>query len=263
MTNFMIQYKFPDEISKKFKLETTNDINYPYLIPFEILFNEGKPVGKINYLVLQFEDKFYALGTLNYSRRGRYIFFTGLSDTKVYNSKYKISGEILHLTCEWDLKSFHIKIKDNSKIIPKYPITKINEGHYYWFSLSIKYPEYLKLLKNFEYEFSTPDNDTQRRINEFLKGSENMVHKILTLPEKGTLDNDEFINFNFYISHMDYFDRRNIKIICPFGQPPKNFESKGKIYEVDLKDTDYKIIINVSKIRYRKNLGNDKARIFH
>ncbi len=38
MTDLMIKYTLPEEIKKKCKVGFTNDINYPFLKPFEILF---------------------------------------------------------------------------------------------------------------------------------------------------------------------------------------------------------------------------------
>jgi hypothetical protein len=40
-------------LKKECNIGITNDINYPFLKPFEILFNEGKPAGKINFQVLK------------------------------------------------------------------------------------------------------------------------------------------------------------------------------------------------------------------
>ena len=262
MTDLMIKYTFPKELKKRCKVGFTNDINYPFLKPFEILFNEGKPVGKINFQVLKIGNECFALGSLNYSKRNRFIFFPGLTDTKVYDNQYKISGDLEHITCEWNLSSFHIKLKDSKERIPDYPVTKIQEGHYYWFTVSIQTPEYLQELKDFEFQFSAPDTDQERRISEFLASIEEIENKVITLPGKN-LNPDEFLNFNFYISLMDSFDDKNIKVLCPFGEPTEDFKINAKIYEIDLKDTEYKIVICVSRQRIRSNLGMDKARICH
>ncbi|MHA1439479.1 MAG: hypothetical protein ACTSPD_18065 [Promethearchaeota archaeon] len=262
MSDLMIRYKLPEEIKKNFKVGFTKDIEYPFLKPFEILFNEGKPVGRINYQILQIGDDCYAFGALNYSKGNRFIFFPGISDTKVYDSQYKISGIIEHITCEWNLNSFHIKLKDSSERIPDYPVTKIQEGHYYWFTLCLQSPEFLQELNEFEYVFSSPESDKERRVKEFLASIDGMENKIIKILED-KLDIDDFVNVNFYISKLDNFDNNNLKVICPFGEPTKDLKSRVIIHKIDLIDTDYKIIINVSKQKLRSNLGTDKARICH
>jgi len=262
MTDIIIKYSFPKELKKKCKVGFTNDINYPFLKPFKILFYEGKPVGKINFQVLKLGNECFAFGTLNYSKGNRFIFFPGLADTKVYDTQYKISGGLEHITCDWNLNSFHFKLKTKKERIPDYPVTKIQEGHYYWFTFTLKSPEYLQKVKDFEYQFTVPDTDKERRALEFFASIEEMENKIITLPGK-KLNPDEFLNFNFYISLMDCFDEKNIKVLCRFGEPPEGFKIDAKIYEIDLKDTDYKIVMCVSRHRFRSNLGMDKARIYH
>ena len=154
------------------------------------------------------------------------------------------------------------KLKTKKERIPEYPVTKIQEGHYYWFTFTLKSPEYLQKVKDFKYQFTVPDTDKERRTSEFFASIEEMENKVITLPGK-KLNPDEFLNFNFYISLMDCFDEKNIKVLCRFGEPPEGFKIDAKIYEIDLKDTDYKIVICVSRQRFRSNLGMDKARIYH
>ncbi len=72
----MIKYTFPNELKEKCKVGFTKDLNYPFLKPFEILFNERKPVGKINFQVLKIDNECFALGSLNYSKGKRFIFFS-------------------------------------------------------------------------------------------------------------------------------------------------------------------------------------------
>ncbi len=110
------------------------------------------------------------------------------------------------------MDNFHLKLKDNKKRIPDYPVTRIQEGHYYWFTLSLQSPEYLQELKDFEFQFSAPDTDQERRISEFLASIEDIENKVIILPRKN-LEPDEFIIFNFYISLMDCFDDKSMLLI--------------------------------------------------
>jgi len=258
MKNLEFRYTFFDDNDKK--LDWISNIDYPFLQPFKILIKQGRPVGKTIYLVLVHQNEFYAFGTLNYTKGERFIFFPGIKDTNFTDNLSGVKGILDHITCERNKKSFHIKLRNKSRKVPKFPITEIYPDHFYWFSLALGDPNYLQKLKNLRYIFSAPKSDSTRRLNELMFCFQDLIHHIISPPENKLFD-DEFLNFNFFISKDKVFNQKNIKIISPIKVLPR--KSIGKIYELDLLETDFKIVINLSRLRYRSILEKDMARIYH
>ncbi len=254
-----MHYVFEDNNGKKLDLEWTSAINYPFLSPFEVLFTKGRPIGKIAYLVLEYEEKLYAFGTIVYSIGGRFIFFSGVIYPRIYDSLSKKKGELSHITLEANKDKFHIKFKNFKTKAPTFRTDKIDKDYFYWFSLSMKHPNILLPLKHLKYNFDSPEGDGKRRLNELGISRNNIIDKVLTLPEK-KLYEDEFIDFDFYITKQEINDK-NTKLIPPTTIPPRT--QKAKLYNVDLIDTEYKLGICISRMRPRGVFKKDLAYIYH
>ncbi|MHA1195339.1 MAG: hypothetical protein ACTSRH_02445 [Promethearchaeota archaeon] len=259
MKSYQIKYIFYDNEGNELNLDWTGDINYPFLSPFKVLFTEGRPVGKIAYLILKFKGKFYAFGTIVYSKGGRYIFFSAIKNCCIYDSLSEKRGELLHITLNANKDKFHIKFKNTKTIVPIFKTDEIEKDHYYWFSLALKHPSVLFPLKHIKYNFETPKRDGTRRLNEIFFSREDIINKILTIPENKLYD-DEFLDFDFYISKQG-IDETNAKLIPPTNIPPRS--KLAKLYNVDLIDTDFKLGIIISRMRKREVLGSDLARLYH
>ena len=258
MVDLEFRYIFFD--NDYIKLNWISDINYPFLQSLQILIKQGKPVGKTIFLLLECQKEFYAFGSLNYTKGERFIFFPGIKDTNISDTFSGVKGILDHITCEKDKKSFHLKLRNNTKRMPKFPITEIYPDHFYWFSIALRNPDFLQKLKNLRYTFSVPKSDSTRRLDELMSCFQDVIHHIINPPENKLFD-DEFLNFNFYISRDKVFNQENIKIISPTKTLPR--KSIGKIYEIDLLETDFKIVVNLSRLRYRNILGEDMSRIYH
>jgi len=260
MKSYQFKYIFSDEEDLDLELDWTEDINYPFLSPLNIIFYSGKPVGKIAYLTLTYQSVEYAFGTINYSKGEKFIFFFGLKDPRIYDTLSKKRGILSHITLDRDKKNFHIKFQDDQTRAPKFRTTEFENDHYYWFSIALGHPNSLRPLKNLKYDFRTPKSDGTRRINEISYSFDKISHKILTIPEN-TLFDDEFLNFDFYISTQAVLNNQNIKIIPPTTVLPRT--RKGKIYSVDLIETDFKLGICITRMRPRVVLESNLARIYH
>jgi len=212
MESYEMQYVFRDINGKKLDLEWTNDINYPFLSPFEVLITKGRPIGKIAYLILEYEEKQYAFGTIVHSVGDRFIFFSGLTDPRIYDTISKKKGELSHITLEANKDKFHIKFKDTKTKAPIFQTDEIEKDYYYWFSLALQHPTVLLPLKHLKFNFDFPKGDGKRRLNELGISRKGIINKILTLPENRLYD-DEFIDFDFYITRQDIDDKY---AICAF-----------------------------------------------
>lgn len=254
-----MQYVFRDINGKKLDLEWTNDINYPFLSPFEVLITKGRPIGKIAYLILEYEEKQYAFGTIVHSVGDRFIFFSGLTDPRIYDTISKKKGELSHITLEANKDKFHIKFKDTKTKAPIFQTDEIEKDYYYWFSLALQHPTVLLPLKHLKFNFDFPKGDGKRRLNELGISRKGIINKILTLPENRLYD-DEFIDFDFYITRQD-IDDKNTKLIPPTTMPPRT--ELARLYNVSLLDTGFKFGINISRMRPRKALEKDLVRIYH
>jgi len=164
-----------------------------------------------------------------------------------------------HITLEKDKKKFHIKLQDANTKIPIFRPIEIEKDHIYWFSFAIKYPSLLKQLKHLKFNSIVPSSAAEKRWKFIDNSFKEITHKILTLPEDMLYD-DEFINIDFYLSKKPVLNSDNIKLIPPVKITPRT--RKGKIYSLDLLETDYKLGICVTRWRPRNALENDPARIY-
>lgn len=254
-----MHYVFIDKNGEELNLEWTSDIKYPFLSPFEVLFTKGRPVGKIAYLALEYEKKQYAFGTIVYSESEKFIFFNGLTDSRIHDTLSNKKGELSHIALEANKDKFHIKFKETSTKAPIFRTDEIEKDYFYWFSLALSHPTTLLPLKHLKYKFDAPKGNGTRRVNEIGISYKDITHKILTIPEKKLYD-DEFLDFDFYITKQD-IDETNTKLIPPTKIPPRT--QMVKMYTVDLIETDFKFGICISRMRPKEALENNLARIYH
>ena len=259
MESYEMDYVFSNNNGEELDLEWTNDINYPFLSPFEVLLTKGRPIGKIAYLALEYEEKLYAFGTIVYSVGDRFIFFSGVTDPRIYDTISKKKGELSHITLEANKDKFHIKFKDTKTKAPIFRTDEIEKDYYYWFSLALKHPTVLLPLKHLKFNFDFPKGDGKRRLNELGISRKDIIDKVLTLPENKLYD-DEFIDFDFYITRQD-IDDKNTKLIPITTMLPRT--QQARLYNVNLLDTDFKFGICISRMRPRKALEKDFARLYH
>ncbi|KKL52692.1 hypothetical protein LCGC14_2282920 [marine sediment metagenome] len=194
-----------------------------------------------------------------YSVGGRFIFFSGLSDSRILDTLSRRKGILSHITLEANKDKFHIKFKDIKKRAPTFRTDEIEKDYFYWFSLALRHPTALLPLKHLNYNFATPKGDGTRRLNEIGNSYKNITHRILTIP-KNKLFDDEFLDFDFYITRQD-IDDTNTTLIPPTKVPPRT--QQAKLYNVGLIDSDFKFGISISRMKPREILGMDLARIYH
>ncbi|MFX1297353.1 MAG: hypothetical protein ACFFD2_21170 [Promethearchaeota archaeon] len=182
-----------------------------------------------------------------------------MTDLQIYDTISKKKGELSHITLEANKDKFHIKFKDTKTKAPIFRTDEIEKDYYYWFSLALQHPAVLQPLKHLKFNFNFPKGDGKRRLNELGISRKGIIDKILTLLENKLYD-DEFIDFDFYITRQD-IDDKNTKLIPPTTMPPRT--QLARLYNVSLLDTNFKFGINISRMRPRKALENDLVRIYH
>ena len=201
--------------------------------PFRPLREEGKPVGKVNFLFtdpLGFPSS--VVGSLCFSPGNRLLFYPALESRNISwytrgDGPKEIGPEgsiIDHLTLEPGFERWHLTLLDpGGKKVRKLPTKRTSQvggSAFYWFGLSIsgtnaleRSPEKLIL------QFPAPMTDSERRMGEFQEASEGAKWHLLHLPENETLQEGHFLHFDFIVDPTSSIDVAELPSFAPAGPP--------------------------------------------
>jgi hypothetical protein len=189
---------------------------------FTALVDDGRPIGRINYLFVQGQSGSFNLGALCISSGGLLLFFPGFSLNHIEelheNSEPKgpeAGVHVDHFSLEPGLERWHMT--GNRGRIHKHRVLKIDDGLIHWFSVSLATEELLeKTLRNNQLRFPVPANDAERRLSELVssRDSSEFHHLLFPLNEEGWKGVSHFIHFDFYV------DTRSATPLLPFRPFP-------------------------------------------
>lgn len=244
-----------------------------FIRPFRLLIEEGKDIGKINYLFYQeknYEGKqisTYTFGALCYTLGKRLLFFPGLIKRKILwwfpmiKNFIPPEGLVDHFTIESDFKSWHIttlvnKQKEKRKRwLPSFKLLEIQPNLYFWFGLSIQNANLLELTpKEVKWPLLQGSyEDLRRKEVIFKKSREGAKFHILKLPENKK--RDTFLHFDVLVDKRKFkwFRTSNLKSVVPFKEPclmqeiQPNLQFIARVHKVKLKGFKGQIIIGVSQ----------------
>jgi hypothetical protein len=163
--------------------------------PFKQLFEEGKPIGRINYIFFKVNKwPSRVLGSLCLTQGQRLLFYPGLIERKVnwcFSKKesfrsIKSTGFVDHLTLEKGSRKWHVTILEPEGTkelrMPSYGTKEIHKNTFFWFGLTIQdlsvleiTPEELTLI------FPSPPRDSNRRIESLMKARDRAIFHLATL----------------------------------------------------------------------------------
>lgn len=122
--------------------------------PFRKLFNEGKPIGTINYVFFEHGQRHYVLGSLCYTPAKRILFFPAFNkrnlawyttDKGRYDAR-NMNAIIEHFTLEPKLDDWHIKVRKDSNRLPSKHTRKFEDDIIFWFAIGLDSPVFLEKL---------------------------------------------------------------------------------------------------------------------
>lgn len=253
------------------KGESTLEPNGALFRPLRQLAEEGKPIGKINYIFYKEKKVLYILGSLCYSPGGRVLFFPGIKNrvirwvTKQRGRPPALAKDIIadHLTLDCNLKSGHITtrtIDNKSKVLEKvssFATKKIADG-VFWFAISVKNASLLeRLVKRSTFSFTSPASDAERRSDEVIKAREGAIFHVVSLADDAVSTTGEFIHFRFFLGGDECKSFNN------FWAFPKPYiqglryerQTPIRAHPVTIVNLPYKIWVLVSK--HSGDLSND------
>jgi hypothetical protein len=258
-----ITLEFPEGFGKG---EITSSTS-AFVRPFRVLIEEGRDVGRINYLFCH-EDRapVHTFGALCYAPSKRLLFFPGLVVRKLlWHSKLKgfipPQGFIDHFTIEPNFETWHIttlidgKKEERKNWLPSFKLFELQPNIYFWFGLSIQDIEELELTpKTVRWPFLHGSQEgLKKKTDIVMKAREGAKFQILQLPEnkkEGT-----FLHFDILIDNrkFKYFKKFDLKSVAPFNKPSlikeiePNLQFIARVHKVRLKNFNGEIIIGVSQ----------------
>jgi len=182
--------------------------------PFRVLFEDGRPLGRINYLFFAPPTgPHFTLGAVVRTPADRFLFFPGLKSRKVNwfaRGENIITlttkpGELLdHFTLEPDLQNWHVTILTEGRKktkTPRFRARRIGDNLVFWFALSIRSPQNLEPTpKNLEMVFRSTREDSERRTKLLDEARDGAIFNITQLPEGSeSVGPGEFMNFEFFL----------------------------------------------------------------
>lgn len=194
--------------------------------PLRQLFQEGKPIGRINYVFYEEDNLYYVLGSLCYSPAARILYFPGIEDRSIQRwyegdsgtlEEGNIGGIIDHFTLEPNLQDGHITPEglnyEEAKKVKgelKYRSRSIDANTVWWLGLSLKNARSLeKLRRTIKIAFPSPPDDADRRIKEITKARNNAVFHVISLANEEKFGANEFLHFEFVIQTSKHGELRS------------------------------------------------------
>jgi hypothetical protein len=178
--------------------------------PFHKALQDGKPVGKINYIFYEEGKDYFILGSFVYSPGNKIIFFPGIIDTRLIRSVEE--GEILskgilhnvdHISLESNLRVYHMTLKQKKIDGSKYPRKNthpVKDDIFLWFSMGIRNNKVLeKAPKTQEIKLKWNDYAELKRKFRFIDESRGNANFNVTCVNDQPEEN-YYINFEFFVS---------------------------------------------------------------
>ena len=202
--------------------------------PFRRVLSEGKPTGKINYVLFSEHDlnsPVYVIGSLCMTERGRILFFPGVKDRLTFlhgvqNRELPKNTVMDHITLDADF-SCHATFSDGSHFRLSPPIQPVEPDLYGWFSLCIGSLAVLEILpQKLGIEMEVPTSDAERRSMDIMQSREDAVFHVLNLHDDDgpTINDDEFLHIDLYVETVRQEGRRKNLLPSPPKGPPALIE---------------------------------------
>jgi len=183
--------------------------------PFRKLFEDGEPIGKINFIFYTDNNNNYIIGSVANTTK-RLIFFPGLTVQKIIESPID-DREILrdslyidHLSLDKNWEKFHFTLKEKNKKtkLKARKTKKLKDESTFWFLMAVKSLDKLeKMPKSQEYRLSGPNmEDLKRRQKEFVASRENSIFHVTQVG--GTIEPPWYLNLEFFLSNKTLGDYR-------------------------------------------------------
>jgi len=194
----------------------SNSMSCALARPYKQLFEQGKPIGKINHVFFQVNNwPSRILGSLCLTFGQRILFYPGLTERKVnwwlsrkqgFRGTQNI-GPIDHITLEKKLQKWHVTIIEpdgtKKRYLPSFRTRNVQKRATFWFGLTIQKPESLEVTpEKLTLAFPSPPKDSKRRIDLLINARKDALLHLITL-NKISLKKDEFLHFDFLIGPKD------------------------------------------------------------
>ena len=240
--------------------------------PFRVLIEEGRDIGKINYLFYRGEKlPSHIFGSLCFTVGKKLLFFPGLIGRKLlWHSKLPNftppKGLIDHFTIQSDFKEWHVTILINGKKekrknwIPGFKLFEIEPKVYSWFGLSIREVNQLKLtpeIINFPFLKGSP-KDLQKKVDIVKLSRKGAKFQELLLPNEEEFDSkNNFLHFDVLIDKRRFrqLNKLDLKSVALFSKPAlieeikPNLQFITRTHKVKVRGFNGDIIIGVSRHR--------------
>ena len=263
-----ITLSFPGGFGEGKVSSTTNTL----VRPFRILIDEGRNVGRINYLFYR-ENGFPSriFGALCCVLSKRLLFFPGLAGRRLlWHSKtpYFIppGGLIDHFTIEPNFQTWHVTTLINGEKekrknwIPSFKLFEIQPKVYFWFGLSMREVNQLELtpaITNLPLLKGNPE-DLQRKVDIVMRSRKGAKFQGLLLPNGEKFDSENnFLHFDVLIDKRQFrwLNKLDLKSVAPFGEPAlieeinPDLQFIARTHRVKVRGFNGDIIIGVSQHR--------------
>ncbi len=195
----------------KFGQGKSTSISCALARPYRQLIEEGKPIGRINYVFFRIGGQpSHILGTLCFTPGKRLLFYPGLIERKANWSfskntfqSIKSTGFVDHITIEPGFRSWHMTIlePDGTKKshLRSLKTKMIKDDIVFWFGLTIQGPHILETTpEELSMTFSSPPQDSDRRAKLLIDARKDAIFHLTTLDHMN-LNIGEFLHFDFFI----------------------------------------------------------------
>jgi hypothetical protein len=241
------------------------DTNSALVRPFRKLMEEGKPIGKINFVFFTHDEQNYIIGSFVNTKK-RLLFFPGLIPNKVTESpsdKKIADGESLHIdhiSLDVDWEKWHFTFKENNGRKPKIRTRKtmqISDSLVLWFVMAVRSLDRIeKMPMRQEYRLVGNNlNELNRRYTEFVNACGGSIFPTLGIKEN--MSGDWYLNLEFFLS-----SKRNENYMREYPKTPQiytaNQQSSNRDKQINklhtrdhaiwLNDFDGLVWIRVSKL---------------
>ncbi len=224
----ILTLQFPEPLGSG-EVRTENSV---FLRPLQVLATQGRPIGKLTYLVTSAAGfPTFTVGSLVHSEGDRIIFFPGLAARHLLwytEGEAPDGGVVHHITLDRDRETFHIALEDelggtsptSRPRLPRHPTRLLPGGARLWFGLSLRDATVLEVTPSeLRFVFSAPPLDSARRVKDMVRAREGSDFHLLSLFDGEPLEAGMFLHFDFAVSPLDREELEPFQSFAPTGPP--------------------------------------------
>lgn len=174
---------------------------------FDRLARFGKPIGRLSYLALRHEGRYFNLGIVCLSPAGHLLMFPGIGAKTFLGLAVKgrpEAGDLFvvdHLTLVKDLKSWHFTTTDDSHSSTKCPTVQIGESALHWFALELRSADVLEpTYRVNSIQVPIPRTDAWRRIACLNEAHRDSARTVINTDASG---DGETLRFDFVLGNPE------------------------------------------------------------